>query len=120
MSEMPAFATVDDYIAAQPAEAQARLNELRAVVRAVAPDAAESISYGMPTYKLSAARLYFGAARKHCAVYGYIPEPVAEELRGLEIDKGTVRFPLDRPIPTALVTRLFQAQVAAQEAAGKR
>ena len=110
---MPAPANVDDYIAAQPAEAQPRLRELRAVVRSVAPGAVETISYGMPAYKLGGRSVYFAAARRHCAVYSTIGVPV-EELRGYTTAKGTVRFPLDRPIPADLVGRLVSAKLFGQ------
>src|SRR4051794_32269917 len=60
---MSPFATVDEYIAAQPPDAQARLLELRAVVREAVPDATEVISYGMPTYTLSGRRVHFAAAK---------------------------------------------------------
>jgi uncharacterized protein YdhG (YjbR/CyaY superfamily) len=108
---MPAFATVDDYIAAQSAEAQPRLRELRAIIRAAVPEAAEIISYGLPTYKFSRGAVYFGAAKRHCALYGSAIDAFAEELGGLDTSKGTVRFPLDQPIPGELVHKLVMAKV---------
>src|SRR5258708_39473235 len=106
---MPAPQTVDEYINAQPAEAQTRLNELRAIFRAALPDAAEVISYGMPTYKFDAGSMYFGAAKRHCAIYGSSKVALAEELRAFRQAKGTVRFPLDKRIPAVLVTKLIAA-----------
>ena len=91
---VPAFVSVDDYIAAQSAEAQPRLRELRAIIRAAVPDAAEVISYGMPTYKFRVGSVYFGAAKHHCAVYGFALHAFAEELRDFDTSKGTLRFPL--------------------------
>jgi uncharacterized protein YdhG (YjbR/CyaY superfamily) len=117
---MPAFATVDDYIAGQSAEAQPRLRELRAIIRAAVPEAAEVISYGLPTYKFRGGFVYFGAAKRHCALYGSAMDAFAEELRGFDTSKGTVRFPLDRPIPEDLVHQLVMAKVAGQQAARKR
>jgi len=117
---MPTFATVDEYIAAQSAEAQLRLRELRTIFRAALPDAAEVISYGLPTYKFDAGFVYFGAAKRHCAIYGSSTVALAEELRGLRQAKGTVRFALDQPIPAELVHRLLAATVAEKEAARKR
>jgi uncharacterized protein YdhG (YjbR/CyaY superfamily) len=114
---MPAFATVDDYIAAQSAEAQPRLRELRAIIRATVPGAAEVISYGLPTYRLAVGPVaYFGAAKRHCALYGAVPDAFADELRGFDTSKGTLRFPLDKPIPADLVRKLVLARVAEQEA----
>src|SRR5439155_12960685 len=68
MSRMPTFASVDDYIAAQSAEAQPRLRELRAIFRAALPEADEVISYDLPAYKFGAGFVYFGAAKRHCAI----------------------------------------------------
>jgi uncharacterized protein YdhG (YjbR/CyaY superfamily) len=104
------FASVDDYIAAQPPQTQARLRELRAAVRGALPDAREVISYGMPTYKLPGGFVSVGAARQHCALYGSAMDAFADELRGYSTAKGTVRFPLDRPIPDALVRKLVLAK----------
>lgn len=107
---------VDDYIAAQPAQAQARLRELRAIIRAVAPEAIESVTYGVPTYKVRGTRLvYFGAAKRHCALYATAMDGFADELRAYQTSKGTVRFPLDRPVPADLVRRLVEATVVARK-----
>lgn len=117
---MPA-SSVDDYIAAQPAEAQVRLRELRAVIRDTIPEAREIISYGMPAYRLPVGVVtYFGAAKNHCALYGLVPEGFADELSGYERSKGAVRFPLDQPIPADLVRRMVLARVADREATRKR
>jgi uncharacterized protein YdhG (YjbR/CyaY superfamily) len=104
-------ASVDEYIAAQPAEAQPRLRELRAVIRAAVPEAAEIISYGMPTYTVPAGRVYFGAARRHCALYGTPQAEFEADLRGYDTSRGTVRFRLDRPIPEDLVRKLVLARL---------
>lgn len=108
--------TVDDYISAQPAEVQPRLQELRAIVRAALPEAAEGISYGMPTYRFGPGSSYvsFGAAKHHCALYGSAVDQFPDELRDYQTSKGTVRFPLDRPIPAELVRKLVLAKVAAR------
>lgn len=111
---MPVLTSVDDYLAAQPVEAQPRLRELRAIIRAALPEAAEVISYGMPTYKLRGRMVSFGAAKRHCALYGGALDACADELRGFDTAKGTVRFPLDQPIPEALVGKLVTAKFAGQ------
>jgi uncharacterized protein YdhG (YjbR/CyaY superfamily) len=98
--------TVDDYIASQTPEVQPRLRELRAIIRAAVPDAAEVISYGMPTYKLGGRRVHFGAAKHHVALYGSAIDVYADELGDFQTLKGTVQFPLDRPIPEQLVGNL--------------
>ena len=111
---MPTFATVDEYIAAQSAAAQPRLRELREIIRAAVPEAEEVISYGLPTYKLPVSFVSFGAAKRHCALYGSAMDAFPVELRGFATSKGTVRFPLDQPIPEALVQKLVVAKAAGQ------
>jgi uncharacterized protein YdhG (YjbR/CyaY superfamily) len=103
---MTTIATVEEYIAAQKPEARARLQELRNTIRAAVPEATEVMSYGMPTYRLGGRRVHFGAAKRHCALYGGAIDLVADELGNLKTLKGTVQFPLDRPIPEHLVRRL--------------
>jgi uncharacterized protein YdhG (YjbR/CyaY superfamily) len=109
---MPPFGTVDDYIAAQSTRVQPGLRELRAIIRAAVPEAVEVISYGLPTYKFRGGFVSFGAAKRHCALYGSAMDAFAKELRGFDTSKGTVRFPLDQPIPEELVRKLVLAKVA--------
>jgi len=108
----PTFATVDEYIAAQSGQVQERLRELRAAIRRAVPDAPEGISYGVPTYKFRGGFVSIGAAKRHCALYGAPLDRFAEELQGFDTSKGTLRFPLDKPIPEELVRRLVAAKVA--------
>lgn len=117
---MPTFANVDDYIAAQAAATQPRLHELRASIRAAAPAAAEVISYGIPTYKFKGGFVSFGAAKRHCALYGAPLDVFPEDVRGLDMSKGTLRFPLDQPIPAELVRKLVLAKVNGTAAAPER
>jgi uncharacterized protein YdhG (YjbR/CyaY superfamily) len=116
---MPEFATVDDYIAAQSAAAQPRLYELRDAIRSAVPEATELISYGMPTYKLRVSFVSFGAARRHCALYGSAMDAFPDELCDYDTSKGTVRFPLDQPIPHELVRKLVIAKAFGPDAARK-
>jgi uncharacterized protein YdhG (YjbR/CyaY superfamily) len=109
---MPVPSSVDEYIATQPAVAQARLRELRAIIREAVPQAAEVISYGMPTYTLGRKRVHFGAAGRHCALYGSAMEDFAHELGRYDTSKGTVRFRLDQPIPADLVRKLVLAKLS--------
>ena len=81
---MTTIVTVDDYIGTQAAAAQPRLRELRAVIRAAAPQASEVISYGMPTYKLGGRSVQFGAAKRHCALYGSALDRFTDELRAFK------------------------------------
>ena len=109
---MKTFASVDDYIAAQAAAVQPRLLELREIIRAALPDANEVISYGMPTYKFAGGFVSFGAAKRHVALYGTAMDAFADELRGYDTAKGTIRFPLDKAPPAALVRLIVKARVA--------
>ena len=116
---MPDYASVDEYISRQPEAAQPMLRELRKAVKAVLPDAEEGISgYNMPTYKVGGRGLiYFGAAKKHCALYGATRDGFEDELAPYgDVSKGTVRFPLDQKLPVDLVKRLVKARVEKQAA----
>ena len=103
--------TVDEYIAAQAPQVQPRLREMRDIVRGVLPQASEVISYGMPTYRFPGGSVHFGAARNHCALYGTAMDDYSDELRGYDTSKGTLRFPLDKPIPRELVEKLVLGKV---------
>lgn len=97
-----------------PAQRQA-LEHLRATIIAAAPEAQEYIGYGVPAFRQNGALVSFGAAKAHCALYVQSPavmEAHAEELKGLDTSKGTIRFTPDKPLPDPLVTRLVQARLA--------
>ncbi|HEY3839357.1 MAG TPA: DUF1801 domain-containing protein [Bryobacteraceae bacterium] len=104
------FQSVDDYIAAQPESIQPVLETVRAAIRKAVPEAEEVIFYNMPTYKLRGARLiYFAAWKTHYALYAATKEVVAKfskELTPYEIEKGTIRFPLSKPVPVQLIQRI--------------
>lgn len=109
---------VDGYLATLPVDARARLEELRRIVKAVAPSAVEGISYGMPAYKYQGKGLIcFGAWKNHCAVYGMNAEAHREQLAAYEVAKGTIRFPLREPLPEPLVRSLVNMRIADIEAA---
>jgi uncharacterized protein YdhG (YjbR/CyaY superfamily) len=109
---MTPVSSVDAYIAAQPAHVRPRLRELRAIIRAAVPEATEVIKYGMPTYLHAGRRVHFGAAKQHCALYGAAQDAFAADLDPYKTLKGTVQFPLDQPIPEALVRMLVVAKFA--------
>lgn len=104
---MPQFSSVDEYIAAQPALTQERLRELRQIVREVLPQAEETISYHMPTYRLRRGAIHFGAAKRHCALYGTAVDLGPQELQAYAGAKGTLRFPLDQPVPAEAIRNLL-------------
>lgn len=106
---------VDDYIAAQPEVVQKLLVRVRAAIRKAAPSADEVISYRIPALRLPAGIiLYFAGWKKHYSVYP-VTEPLlaafAEELEPYDLDKGTIRFSLDEPVPSALITRIAKFRV---------
>lgn len=111
---------VDEYIASVPVEHRGTVEKLRKLIAATAPEAAESISYGVPTYKLSGRPLvYFGTAQQHFALYGIsgiIREQYKDELAGYSMSKGTIRFPWGELFPSALIKKLVKASLAERKA----
>jgi len=101
---------VDAYIANFPADVQSRLEEIRSVIREVAPEADESISYGIPTYKLARKPLiYFAGYAKHLSIYPLPPDPgqeLADAMAPYVAGKGTLRFSLREPTPLDLIRRV--------------
>jgi uncharacterized protein YdhG (YjbR/CyaY superfamily) len=116
--------TIDAYIAAAAPEARPILEKIRALVRAAAPDAEEAISYRMPAFKQGGILLYFAAFKAHIGVFPPVRGDAALEaaLAPYAGEKGNLRFPLDRPIPYALIERIARFRLAANLAkkAGKR
>ncbi len=108
--------TIDDYLAKLSADKRAALEKLRKVIRAAAPKAEECISYQIPAFRLGGRALVcFAAWKNHCALYPMSSRVVASHkagLKGYETSKGTIRFPMDKPIPVALVRTLVKARIA--------
>ncbi len=104
---------VDSYIQSAPKETRGKLKDLRSVIRKVAPDAEERISYGMPYYHYKGRLVYFAAAKKHIGLY--VPPPIIEEhkseLKNFETAKATVRFSIDKPLPIPLIKKLIKARM---------
>ena len=109
--------SVDEYIAGAPRELHGKLKELRAIIKAAAPSAVEKISYGMPYYSYKGRLAYFAFAKAHIGLY--IPTPIIEEhkieLKNYETAKATVRLPLDRKLPVALIKKLVKARMKKNE-----
>ena len=110
MAKATQIASVDEYIAAQPAGSQDALRRVRRAIRKALPAAAEVISYKMPTYKMGGkAVVYFAGWKQHYSLYPATAPLVAalkKELSPYEIEKGTIRFPLDKPVPEKLIARI--------------
>ena len=105
--------SIDEYIAGFPREIQEILEKVRQTIREAAPDADETIKYQMPTFTLKGNLIHFAAFKKHIGLYP-VPREIVEfkdELSGYEGSKSSVRFPLDKPIPLALITRIVKFRV---------
>lgn len=111
MALAPKFSTVDDYISAAAPAARPVLRQIRALVQAIAPAAQEIISYGMPAYRQGRNFVYFAAFKSHIGMYPPVKGSVALEraLTAYRGVKGNLRFPLDRPMPYALIKRVVRA-----------
>jgi uncharacterized protein YdhG (YjbR/CyaY superfamily) len=107
------FKSIDEYISSQPANLRPTLEKLRQTIRKAAPKAEEVISYQMPAYKYHGVFVYFAAFKNH---FGFYPTSTAvkvfkDKLKIYECSKGTIKFPLDKPIPTKLVTEIVTFRV---------
>jgi len=105
--------TIDEYMADFPAQTQTIMGQIRDLIHEIAPEATEKISYGIPTFVLGQNLVHFAAYPHHI---GFYPASSGithfeEELKNYETSKGTVRFPLDKPIPYDLVRRITEFRV---------
>lgn len=111
-------ATVDEYIAVQQPEFQQTLCDLRAIIRAEAPDAEERIAYRIPAYKLHYMLVSFGVTRKACSFYTQSPDLVArmqDELQGQQVSGATIHFPPGEPLPETLIRTIVRARIRENE-----
>ena len=114
------IATVDEYIASQPATVRGILARVRGAIRKGVPRAEETISYKIPAYKLNGTVvLYFAGWKKHYSLYPADASLIAafkDELAPYKVEKGTIRFPLSEPVPVKLIERIakFRAGEAAE------
>ncbi len=113
-SKTGSHASIDEYIALFPKDIQKKLEELRATIKAAAPDAKEKISYQMPTFDLYGNLVHFAAHKNHI---GFYPTPSGidafkNELSVYEGAKGSVQFPLDKPLPLKLIRKIVKFRVA--------
>lgn len=109
---------VDEYLAGVPKEARATLEKLRKTIKAAAPMASEVISYQMPMYKHHGMVVGFAAFKNHCSLFpgSAVMDAHKEELKRYDTSKGTIRFPVDKPLPAALVKKLVKARIDENEA----
>ena len=112
--------TVDQYIAAFPADVKKRMQQLRTTIKAAAPKAEEVISYQMPGYKYLGMLVYFAAYKNHIGFYpgaGGVLE-FYKELSSFKSAKGSVQFPHDRPIPFEIISKIVKFRVKQNEEKG--
>jgi uncharacterized protein YdhG (YjbR/CyaY superfamily) len=115
--------TVDAYLAEVPAPFRPALNRLRRTIMVAAPDAEETISYGMPAFRQNGMLVYYAAYRDHCSFFVgsvLVLRRFAKELKPFAAGKGTLHFTPDRPLPAALVRRLVKARLAENAARRSR
>jgi uncharacterized protein YdhG (YjbR/CyaY superfamily) len=108
------YASIDEYIALFPKDIQKKLEEVRATIKAAAPEAKEKISYQMPTFDLKGNLVHFAAHTNHI---GFYPQPSGieafkEELSMYESAKGSVQFPLDKPLLLKLISKIVKFRAA--------
>jgi uncharacterized protein YdhG (YjbR/CyaY superfamily) len=122
-TEQSIHKTIDEYIADFPPDVQVILKKLRATIRKAAPDAEEAMKYRLPTFVLHGNLVHFGAFKKHIGFYATPTgnEKFRKELSVYEGAKGSVQFPLDKPIPYDLVSKMVKFRVKENlEKAAKR
>ena len=113
--QLPAPKNIDEYIADFPPDIQERLEQIRATIHAAAPDAAETISYRMPTFKLHGYLVFFAAFKRHIGLYGNTTaalERYKDELANYVGSKGSLKFPYDQPMPLELISKIVKLRVA--------
>jgi uncharacterized protein YdhG (YjbR/CyaY superfamily) len=109
----PTLKTIDAYIEQQPNSVQMKLKKLRALIKKLAPKATEAIKYGMPAFVLGKNLVYFAAFKSHIGFYP-TPGPIIafkKELAGYKTSKGAIQFPIDEPVPMALVEKIVKFRV---------
>jgi uncharacterized protein YdhG (YjbR/CyaY superfamily) len=116
--------SVDEYIAAQPEALRPKLEQVRAAIRKAVPEAVEGIGYRMPGYKLQGKPLlYFAGFKEHYSLFAASRTFFAaleQELKGYELRKGTVQFPLTKPVPVKLIGRIAKLRAAGMAASAKK
>jgi uncharacterized protein YdhG (YjbR/CyaY superfamily) len=121
-SDPVAITTVDGYIAQFPEEVQTVLQDVRATIKAQAPDAEEIISYRMPAFRLHGILLYYAAFKHHIGLYPPVSGDAAIEkaIAPYAGPKGNLQFPLDKPMPLKLITRIAKLRVKQNLAKAKK
>src|SRR5689334_21934018 len=124
MKSSGAVEGVEEYLAKVPEPARTTLCKVRAAIRAAAPaEATEGMSYGMPAFKYKGALVGYAAFKRHCSFFpmsASLLDDFKSDLEKYRTSKGTVQFPMDKPLPAALVKKLVKARVAQNDSKAKR
>ena len=116
--------SVDEYLSTQPEAVRPKLEQVRAAIRAAVPEASEVIGYRMPGYKLHGKpMLYFAGFKEHYSLFaasGSFFATLEGELKGYELRKGTIHFPLDKPVPVKLISWIAKLRAAGIAASTKK
>lgn len=119
MRKGKAAKNVDEYLAKTPEPARATLKHVRAVIQSVVPaETTEVISYGIPTFRYKRGLVAFAAFKDHCSFFplgASVLDAFKEELKEYRVAKGTLHFPLDKPLPDRLVKKIVKARIAQNE-----
>jgi len=111
--------SVDEYLANVPEPARTTLSKVRAAIRASAgPEATEVISYGMPGFRYKGMLVWYAAFQQHCSFFpgnSSLIDEFGEDLAGYSTSKGTIRFPLDKPLPASLIRKIVRTRMAENE-----
>jgi len=117
-------ANVDEYLAGVPEPARGTLIGIRATIRSIVPpEATEAISYRMPTFRYKGALVGYAAFSNHCSFFPMNSSLIAafkNELKNFPTSKGTIQFPVDKPLPAALLKKLVKARIAENERKNRR
>jgi uncharacterized protein YdhG (YjbR/CyaY superfamily) len=117
-------AEVEAYLAGVPEPGRTTLEKLRAIIRAAVPkSASEELAYRIPSFNYKGSLVAYAAFKKHCSFFpmgSKAIEEFAEELAGYRVTKGTIRFPLDKPLPKALIAKMVKACVKRNEAKARK
>jgi uncharacterized protein YdhG (YjbR/CyaY superfamily) len=123
-SHRPAPSDIDEYLAGVPEPARTTLQKIRATIRSVVPPGTtEGISYGIPTFKYKGGLVAFAAFKDHCSFFpmgSSVLDAFEKELKPFRVSKGTLHFPLDKPLPAPLVKKVVKARIAQNEARARR
>lgn len=117
MGKMKSYSTVDEYIALAEPKVKKALKEIRKTIKATAPKAEEVISYQIPGYKYHGMLVFFAGWKNHISLYPapWGAEDLKKEMSAFEGSKGTIKFPLDKPMPLTLIKKMVKYRMKDNE-----